>query len=144
MRLSESDILVALFRGLRKRCPQCGRGKMFERWYTLHERCSNCALEYETLDGNTWAFMYLSAALIIGVVVVGMFQLKPASIAVGQLVVAAVVVGTIGISLPYRKGVAVALNYLVDLKANNFRDLNIRKPDRIEKTDPETIDLDPR
>ena len=41
----------ALFRGLTRRCPSCGQGKLFRRWFTLAERCPRCGLVFEREEG---------------------------------------------------------------------------------------------
>ena len=56
--------------------------------------------------------MYMSTAGLTGLLVVTMFLLRPRVLWVGQLVVCVAAVVLIGLSLPYRKGIAVALDYL--------------------------------
>jgi uncharacterized protein (DUF983 family) len=36
-----------LLRALRLRCPQCGRGRMFEKWLKQLPRCSVCHLKFD-------------------------------------------------------------------------------------------------
>jgi uncharacterized protein (DUF983 family) len=103
----------ALLRGLHHRCPRCGEGPLFAGWNRLHERCSVCGLAFERRSGDTWFFMYMSTAGLTGLLVVTMFLIHPRVIWIGQIVVCLAAVALIGFSLPYRKGVAVALDYLV-------------------------------
>ena len=42
---------LALVRGLVKRCPRCGQGRLFTRWFTLTRRCPRCDLALERSDG---------------------------------------------------------------------------------------------
>jgi uncharacterized protein (DUF983 family) len=44
-------IPALLLRGLTKRCPWCGKGKLFCRWFTLPERCPRCGLRFEREEG---------------------------------------------------------------------------------------------
>lgn len=44
-------ISAVLIRGLTKRCPWCGRGKLFRHWFTLPERCPRCGLRFEREEG---------------------------------------------------------------------------------------------
>lgn len=44
-------IPTLLLRGLTKRCPWCGKGKLFRRWFTLPERCPRCGLRFEREEG---------------------------------------------------------------------------------------------
>jgi uncharacterized protein (DUF983 family) len=43
--------LVVMTRGLTKRCPRCGQGKLFPRWFTMVERCPRCGLPFERGEG---------------------------------------------------------------------------------------------
>jgi len=101
-------------RGLRRRCPRCGEGPLFTGWHRLRDACPVCGLVYERRTGDTWFFMYMSTAGLTGVLVVAMFLVRPQVVWLGQLAVCAVALVVIVLSLPYRKGVAVALGYLVD------------------------------
>ncbi|MER3453184.1 MAG: DUF983 domain-containing protein, partial [Acidimicrobiia bacterium] len=40
-----------LWRGLRRRCPNCGARRLFSRWFTLCERCPGCGLALERGEG---------------------------------------------------------------------------------------------
>jgi uncharacterized protein (DUF983 family) len=42
---------AVLIRGLTRRCPWCGQGKLFRRWFTLPERCPRCGLRFEGEEG---------------------------------------------------------------------------------------------
>jgi uncharacterized protein (DUF983 family) len=45
------SVPLLLGRGLTRRCPWCGRGKLFRRWFTLPERCPRCGLRFEREEG---------------------------------------------------------------------------------------------
>jgi uncharacterized protein (DUF983 family) len=66
--------LLALGRGLAKRCPRCGQGKLFVRWFDLPERCPRCGLSFDRGDG----FWLGSMAINLGVteLVFGAFALS--------------------------------------------------------------------
>ncbi|HVM63282.1 MAG TPA: DUF983 domain-containing protein [Acidimicrobiales bacterium] len=38
-------------RGAVCRCPRCGRGKVFESWFKLRERCPGCGMRFEREEG---------------------------------------------------------------------------------------------
>ncbi|MGH2784662.1 MAG: DUF983 domain-containing protein [Actinomycetota bacterium] len=42
---------VALWRGLTRRCPACGQGKLFRNWFKLANRCPRCGLILEREEG---------------------------------------------------------------------------------------------
>ena len=111
---SRPPLFQTLARGLRLLCPRCGEGPLFAGWNRLHEHCPVCGLELERRVGDTWFFMYMSTAGLTGSLVVAMFLIRPRVIWIGQLVVCLAAIAIIGFSLPYRKGIAVALDYFVE------------------------------
>ena len=40
-----------LWRGLRRRCPRCGAGKLFTRWFRMVERCPGCGYRFQREEG---------------------------------------------------------------------------------------------
>ena len=41
-------------RGVLKRCPLCGTGRLFVRWFRMRERCPGCGHRFEREEG--WFF----------------------------------------------------------------------------------------
>ncbi|MEO8432064.1 MAG: DUF983 domain-containing protein [Acidobacteriota bacterium] len=62
---------TVLWRGLRLRCPVCGKGKLFKSYFAMQERCSACGVAFArehgqwvgSLDINTFLCAFL---LMIG------------------------------------------------------------------------------
>jgi uncharacterized protein (DUF983 family) len=42
----------AFLRGLTRRCPRCGSGRLFRRWLRIRERCPRCGLRLEREEGG--------------------------------------------------------------------------------------------
>ena len=63
-------VLIALRRGVGKRCPHCGEGSIFSGWAHHLERCAVCGLVYERNPGDTWAFTIFGDRLPIAVIIV--------------------------------------------------------------------------
>ena len=104
-------IRTALRRGLRKRCPHCGEGRLYSGWSQL-ERCSSCGLVYSRNPGDVWAFIIfgdrLPIAAIIAVIYFGVLRFHR----VLGLAMLAVVAG-VGIwTTQNRWGAGIALHYL--------------------------------
>jgi uncharacterized protein (DUF983 family) len=78
------------------------------------ETCPVCGLDIERRLGDTWFFMYMTTAGLSGILVVAMFLVRPRVVWVGQAAVCVAAVALIGLSLPYRKGIAVALDYWIE------------------------------
>lgn len=51
--------------GLTRRCPRCGTGGLFKRYFTLVPDCPRCALHFEREPG------YFAGALAINIMVIG-------------------------------------------------------------------------
>jgi uncharacterized protein (DUF983 family) len=110
------SIATVLLRGLAMRCPRCGGSSLYEGLLRLRARCEACRLDYAALGHDTWALIYLSTAGLTGVVVVGMLMIQPLDRLMGRFVLIAVAATLIPATLPLRKGVALAINYLIELK----------------------------
>jgi len=44
-------LIVLLGRALRRRCPYCESGGIFQGWFSLRERCPTCGVTFEREDG---------------------------------------------------------------------------------------------
>ena len=116
---NSKENLYVFRRGLKRRCPQCGRGKLFVGWWQLDDSCSYCGLKLASRESDTWAFMYLSTAFITGIFILSMLMVLPKSLWVGRFAVAVAALFLFVISAPYRKGLAIAFDYLIELRWNN-------------------------
>lgn len=86
---------LLLRRGLRQRCPVCGRGKIFSGWFKTYERCPVCGFVFEREPG------YYTGAIAINLVV---SELLIAAIAVPLAASQSVSVTTLivlGATLPF-------------------------------------------
>ena len=43
-----------LWRGIRRRCPRCGAGELFESWFKMRPSCPSCGLETERREEGFW------------------------------------------------------------------------------------------
>jgi uncharacterized protein (DUF983 family) len=55
---------LMLWRGLRRKCPRCGAGKLFSRWFRMVEECPNCHLHYEREPGYWVGAVAINTAVI--------------------------------------------------------------------------------
>ncbi len=105
-------ILQALARGVRKRCPHCGRGRLFEGWSHHLDRCEQCGLVYERNPGDTWAFTVIGDRLPVAagiiIVYIGLFRSNRTLGVAAFVVLGALLIWT----APNRWGVGIALHYL--------------------------------
>jgi uncharacterized protein (DUF983 family) len=48
---SDPSIARMVWRGMTKRCPRCGKGKLFTRWFRMVERCPRCGYRFQREEG---------------------------------------------------------------------------------------------
>ena len=106
-----ASIATALGRGIRKRCPHCGEGRLFSGWSQL-ERCSHCGLVFEPHPGDTWAFTIIGDRLPIAAMIVLIYFGVTRSYPVLGLTMMAALLAVIVWTSPNRWGAGVALHYL--------------------------------
>ena len=102
-------ISTALRRGLRKRCPHCGEGRLFSGWSQL-ERCSICGLVFARNPGDTWAFTIIGDRLPIGAMIVLIYLVRSHRVLV--LTMLALLVALLVLTATNRWGAGIALHYL--------------------------------
>ena len=102
-----------LWRGARRRCPHCGRGPLFVRWITLHERCRVCGLQYLRNQGDTWLYWIVMdrIPIAVGLILIVFFGLHTPTWPQALFFFAAMAAPLVA-TMPQRQGIAVALNYL--------------------------------
>jgi uncharacterized protein (DUF983 family) len=105
-------IVTALRRGIGKRCPHCGVGRLFSGWADPIDRCSHCGLVFEPNQGDTWFFTIIGDRLPVAFTIAAVyFNFLAVSLALG---IAAFVVALVALiwTTPNRWGAGVALHYL--------------------------------
>jgi uncharacterized protein (DUF983 family) len=104
-------IRTVLRRGLRKRCPHCGEGRLFSRWQQL-ERCSVCGLVFVPNPGDTWAFTIFGDRLPVGAIIAVIYFGVGRSHRVAGLTMLVALAALAVWTTPNRWGVGIALHYL--------------------------------
>lgn len=117
--MSGPPIGETLLRGMRRRCPRCGKGALFSRGIKTFERCSECHLLYQRDHGDTWMFMIITdrIPILFGIAAV-FFGFHPTTwpaITGFFLVLVIPVLAT----LRERQGLALALDYLVRVRTGD-------------------------
>lgn len=88
-----------LLRGLVRRCPRCGGGKLFRNWLTMRPSCPRCGLRFEREEGfflgayvvNFGVMLIAMAAFIAVGIALTLPDPDPVKLAAGGIVVAIVV-----------------------------------------------------
>ncbi len=104
---------VVAGRALTLRCPRCGVGPIFRNVlrYSEHERCPSCGFVYDP-KGESIAFIYLSTAVLTGCIGLVMVLTQPESRFWSRVALVAGALFVYLTTLPVRKSMAIALNYL--------------------------------
>lgn len=87
-----------LLRGIAKRCPVCGGGKLFRRWFTIVEHCPRCGFRLERIEGHWIGALGMNTVVSFGVVlltVVAAFVLTYSTESIAPAVAAIVVVAIV-------------------------------------------------
>jgi uncharacterized protein (DUF983 family) len=105
---------TVLWRGMRRRCPHCGKGPIYLGWVKLHDRCPACGLKYLSDQGDLWAYLVAvdRALFVLPLIVLIYFRLYlPDSIwfyvFTGGLMFSFIY------TLPHRNGMALGADYLI-------------------------------
>jgi uncharacterized protein (DUF983 family) len=54
-----------LLRGATRRCPRCGSGKLFRKWFKMVPDCPRCGMHFEREEG------YWTGAVAVNTIIVG-------------------------------------------------------------------------
>jgi uncharacterized protein (DUF983 family) len=115
---AKRDAGRAMMRGLRGRCPVCGRGRLFSSYLRPAARCDACGenlAPYQTADFASYIVMFL-----VGLVATP-FVVATAFAGGGAWIIAAVMVGSVVLALillPRAKGAVIALLWALDIQSN--------------------------
>jgi len=107
-------LTTLLLRGARKRCPQCGEGRLFKRLNVMHERCAVCGLRYLEDQGDLFGYLFVLDRVLFVVPLIGMVFLRLwVPNAWWFYVVWALAMVAVVVTLPQRTGMSIAVDYLL-------------------------------
>ncbi len=93
-----------LARGLVRRCPICGQGKLFRRWFTMVDRCPQCGLRFERIEGHWLGALGMNTIVsftILFVVVVAGLVLSAPDFEMAPLLLAAALTAIVLVPLAF-------------------------------------------
>jgi uncharacterized protein (DUF983 family) len=108
-----------LVRGLGRRCPRCGAGGLFSRWFRLAERCPRCRLRFEHEEGYWVGAMIVNIAvaeLAFGLTFAGGLLLTWPDVPWGLLTIVCVAVNAVVpvVFYPWSKTIWMAIDGLMN------------------------------
>jgi len=97
---------IALLRGLARRCPVCGAGRLFSGYLKRADACARCGQSFAGLDADDGpAWMTIGATTFLTVpLVIALERAGTLSTEVEMVALAAFVIVTALIVLPFAKG----------------------------------------
>lgn len=72
--------LTLLWRGATLRCPRCGSGHLFRRYFTMKSDCPRCALHFEREDGYWVGALAVNIAIVMAMFVVAFVAILVATV----------------------------------------------------------------
>ena len=99
--------------GLTCRCPRCGKGKLFEGFLSLRQRCDVCGLNYnfaDAGDGPAVFIILLAGFVVVGCALVVEFKYAP-PFWVHAMLWAPLILATTLLPLRPMKGLMIALQF---------------------------------
>ena len=112
--------LKVLVRGAKMRCPRCSQDSLYQRCNVFKSHYKACGYGFEEREGNCWFFLYSTTAALTGLFIILILLWRPDDVLFGRIVLGVSSVGLIALSLPPRKGIALALEYLSEIKGSNL------------------------
>lgn len=117
-RVEKPNALVVLLRGCAKRCPRCGQGGLFRRWWTLADRCPRCRLPFERGEGYWLGAMAVNLGateLVFGLVVLAIAVPTWPDVPWGWLTAIGIAVNALFpiFFYPYSKTIFIAIDLLL-------------------------------
>ena len=107
----ERPVLISLMRGMRRRCPQCGKGVLLAGYLTPVKNCDICGEDFSAIsadDGPAWATLLVLGHLVVPLMVfLGRDETIPIYLATSILMV--VMLAGVFVLLPRAKGLFIAL-----------------------------------
>ncbi len=100
-------------RGLRGRCPECGRGHMFRRYVSVFDVCGSCGLRldgHRADDAPPYVTMLIVAHLLVPVLVTYQVAFTPSLTAILVMGISLTVVFSLAL-LPRIKGALIAVQW---------------------------------
>ncbi|MBC8094382.1 MAG: DUF983 domain-containing protein [Akkermansiaceae bacterium] len=102
-----------LFRGLQRKCPRCGDGELFSRWFKLRDHCPLCGLRYLENQGDLWGVLLFADRVLFMVPLVVVFLIPQNPNVIWPYCFGGVLAVALVVTFPHRMGIGVAIEYLI-------------------------------
>lgn len=109
----ERPLKAALWRGWRRRCPNCGAGSLMRGYLKVHDHCSVCAEPFHHQradDGPAYATVLIVGHLLVPVLLVTFIHFRPDPLILASIFSVAAVALSLFL-LPRLKGMFIAIQW---------------------------------
>ena len=101
-----------LWRGLKRRCPRCGRGRLYDGWFRARRTCTECDLVYEASPGSIWGFWVIGDRLFVVLALLPFYFTIPVPDPRERALITLAILVPLILTMPNRLGMARALDFL--------------------------------
>ena len=111
--LIDRPLKPALLRGYRRRCPNCGKGRIFDGYLKVNDSCSECGQDlhhHRADDGPPWLTMLVVGHLMAPLLHIVFVRFRPEPIVLFTIFA----IGCVSLSLyllPRLKGLLIAFQW---------------------------------
>lgn len=111
--LIDRPLKSALLRGYRRRCPNCGKGRIFDGYLKVNDSCSECGQDlhhHRADDGPPWLTMLVVGHLMAPLLHIVFVRFRPEPIVLFTIFA----IGCVSLSLyllPRLKGLLIAFQW---------------------------------
>ena len=111
-------VMLVLLRGLTRRCPRCGQGRLFKHWFTFPKRCPRCGLPFEREEGaflGSLTINYAVTGLAFFALLIGWMVASAGDVRWVPLILSSVAVVIVVplIFYPFAKTIWAAIDFLI-------------------------------
>jgi uncharacterized protein (DUF983 family) len=111
--MADDPKLSPIRTGLARRCPRCGKGRLFQGFLNLRPRCDVCGLDYafaDAGDGPAVFIILIAGFIVVGCALIVEFKYEP-PLWLHALLWLPLILATTLLPLRSMKGLMVALQY---------------------------------
>lgn len=121
-------------RALARRCPVCGQGRIFRRWFSMADRCPGCGLHFERERGHWTGHIGMNVIVSFGALLITLVVFALATwpeLPTGPAIIAAMTVAVITplAFFPWSRTLWLALDLV----------LNPLRPDELDPDAPRAV-----
>ena len=111
-----------LSRGLRRKCPQCGSGDLFNRWFKLRSHCSVCGLKFLENQGDLWGILLFADRVLFMVPLIAVVLVTQSAKVIWPYFFGGALAIALILTFPHRMGISVAMEYHIRRKSGDLSD----------------------